>query len=165
MAAWEDRQPTSLDYLKPQGFKFSINRIPQVEYSCQSVSLPSITSGFAELQTPNLNIPLIGDKLEYDPLTIRFIVMEDMSNYREVHSWLRSMNPFEPTGSSNPDDFSSDASLVITTNKGNANVVVRFFDMYPIALSGLEFDINQTGVEYMTANLTFKFAYFDIDKL
>lgn len=165
MAAWEDRQPTNLDYLKPQGFRLSINRTPQIEYSCQSVSLPSVSSGYVNLETPNLNIPLIGDKLEYDPMTIRFIVMEDMSNYREIYNWLRSMNPLEPTGFANTDDFSSDASLVITTNKGTPNVQVRFFDMYPIALSGLEFDINQTGVEYMVASLTFKFAYFDIDVL
>lgn len=165
MSAWEDRQPTTLDYLKPQGFRLSINKLPQVEYSCQAVSLPSVSSGYVNLETPNLNIPLIGDKLEYDPMTIRFMVMEDMSNYREIYNWLRSMNPFEPTGVASPEDFSSDAALVITTNKGNANTQIRFFDMYPISLSGLEFDINQTGVEVMTASLTFKFAYFDIDVL
>ena len=39
------RQPTKLDYASPTQFKFSILKLPKVEYFCTSVNIPGITLG------------------------------------------------------------------------------------------------------------------------
>ena len=39
------RQPTKLDYASPTQFKFSIIKLPKVEYFCTSVNIPGINLG------------------------------------------------------------------------------------------------------------------------
>ena len=36
------RQPTKLDYASPTQFKFTIIKLPKVEYFCTSVNIPGI---------------------------------------------------------------------------------------------------------------------------
>ena len=77
-----DNQPTNLNPLSPLGFRFQIKRIPNINYFCQSVVLPTITMNPIEMQsTPFGIIPRPGDRLMYDPFTLRFRVDEDLKNY------------------------------------------------------------------------------------
>ena len=64
------RQPTKLDYSSPTQFKFVIDQIPKVEFFTTSANLPGISLGEIEMQTPFKNIPLLGDRLTYDNLTV-----------------------------------------------------------------------------------------------
>ena len=38
--------------------------------------------------TPLRDIPKPGTKLNYEDLTMTFIVDEDLANYQEIHGWL-----------------------------------------------------------------------------
>ena len=82
------RQPTKLDYASPTQFKFQIIKLPKVEYFCTAANVPGINLGTAEQITPLKDIPLPGDRLQYDTLTIQFLVDENLENYREIHGWL-----------------------------------------------------------------------------
>ena len=72
------RQPTKLDYASPTQFKFQVIKLPKVEYFCTSANLPGINLGTAEQITPLKDIPLPGDRLQYDTLTIQFLVDENL---------------------------------------------------------------------------------------
>ena len=50
------RQPTKLDYASPTQFKFSILKLPKVEYFCTSVNIPGIelSSGAIRNHKPDL---------------------------------------------------------------------------------------------------------------
>ena len=82
------RQPTKLDLASPQQFKFSIIKLPKVEYFCTSANVPGISLGSATQLTPLKDIPVPGDKLTYGDLEISFMVDENLDNYREIHGWL-----------------------------------------------------------------------------
>ena len=82
------RQPTKLDYASPTQFKFSIVKLPKVEFFVSSVNIPGISLGTDEQATPLLDLPYPGDKLTYENLTMTFLVDENLENYREVHGWL-----------------------------------------------------------------------------
>ena len=83
------RQPTAQDYASPTQFKFSILKLPKVEYFCTSVNIPGITlGGNITQQTPFKDIPLPGDKLTYEPLRMSFLVDENLENFQEIHGWL-----------------------------------------------------------------------------
>ena len=69
------RQPTKLDYSSPTQFKFVIDQIPKVEFFTTSANLPGISLGEIEMRTPFKNIPLLGDRLTYDNLTVSFMLM------------------------------------------------------------------------------------------
>ena len=80
--------PTQLDYASPTQFKFSMIKLPKVEYFCTKVELPGISLGESTQETRFKDIPIPGDKLTYEDLTMSFMVDENLENYREIHGWL-----------------------------------------------------------------------------
>ena len=85
------RQPTQLDYLSPTQFKFNIHQLPKVEFFCTAANVPAINLGEAIFPTPYKQIPVMGDTLTYDNLSISFIVDENLENYIELHEWLTAI--------------------------------------------------------------------------
>jgi hypothetical protein len=57
-ANWVNQQPSDLDYLKPNGFKFQIHNLPNVSYFCQAANIPAIQLGSPTFQTPLSDIPV-----------------------------------------------------------------------------------------------------------
>jgi len=106
------RQPTKLDYASPTQFKFSIIKLPKVEYFCTAVNVPGITLGGTMVQpSPLKDIPIPGEKLTYEPLQMTFLVDENLENFQEIHGWLvglgfpRDHNEFRDLVSSGNDRF------------------------------------------------------------
>jgi hypothetical protein len=185
------RQPTAQDYASPTQFKFSIIKLPKVEYFCTSVNIPGITLGSTSQPTPLKSIPVPGDNLTYDTLTMNFMVDENLENYQEIHGWLvglgfpRDYSEFRNLANSGDDRFPgttnsvstepgkvkygankaggtySDATLSILTSKNNAVLEVRFRDIYPTNLSGLNYDQQANDVDYLTASVTFNYTIYD----
>ena len=188
-----NRQPTKLDYSSPTQFRFIINQLPKVEYFTVAGNIPGLTLDEIDLGTPLKNIPLMGNKLTYEDLTITFIVDEDLQNYIEMHTWLTSIG--FPKDRSQFRDFRSatsnvktstfgestdigdvkpstperamysDAVMTILTNKNNPVVECRFADVFPTSLSGLTYSQNQTDVDYLTADVNFKYQIYEIKTL
>jgi hypothetical protein len=188
-----NRQPTKLDYTSPTQFRFIINQLPKVEYFTVAGNIPGLTLDEIDLGTPLKNIPLMGNKLTYEDLTITFIVDEDLQNYIEMHTWLTSIG--FPKDRSQFRDFRSatsnvktstfgestdigdvkpstperamysDAVMTILTNKNNPVVECRFADVFPTSLSGLTYSQNQTDVDYLTADVSFKYQIYEIKTL
>ena len=186
------RQPTKLDYASPTQFKFQIIKLPKVEYFCTAANVPGINLGTAEQITPLKDIPLPGDRLQYDTLTIQFLVDENLENYREIHGWLtgvgfpKNYEQFQTLQGASTDRFPStqntgtskeigeikkatqddgglysDATLMILTSKNNANLEVRFRNIYPTSLSGLDYNQQAADVDYLTATVTFEYAIYE----
>lgn len=79
---------SELDFLRPNGFKFQVHNIPHVSFFCQGANIPDISMGFPVQNTPLADIPYPGDKLQFGDLNIRFLIQEDMTNYKELYDWL-----------------------------------------------------------------------------
>tara|TARA_B100001175_G_scaffold188837_1_gene160194 strand:+ start:1354 stop:1944 length:591 start_codon:yes stop_codon:yes gene_type:complete len=184
------RQPTKLDHLSPTQFRFVINQLPKVEFFNITASIPAINLGEAIFPTPYKDIPVMGDTLTYDNLSISFIVDEYLENYMSVHEWLTaigfpksrtqfssfrsniSATPIATQGistdigdvaaSTSSRGMFSDLTLTILSNKNNPIVEVRFEDAYPVALSALDFSQQNTDVEYITATIDFSYKIYEI---
>ena len=50
------------NFLSPVGFKFVIGRTPNVDYFCQSASIPEVNIGVREVPTPVKDYLVPGDK-------------------------------------------------------------------------------------------------------
>jgi len=55
----------------------------------------------------------------------------------------------------------SDATLNVLTSKNNANIEVRFSDVFPVSLSGLNFDQQADDVTYLSATVSFKYKLYE----
>jgi hypothetical protein len=55
----------------------------------------------------------------------------------------------------------SDATLSVLSSKNNANIEVRFNDVFPSSLSALQFDQQADDVNYLTATVSFKYKLYE----
>ena len=55
----------------------------------------------------------------------------------------------------------SDATLSILSSKNNPVLEVRFRDLFPVSLTGLQYDQQATDVEYLTSTVTFRYTIYD----
>lgn len=173
-----DSQPVNKNLLSPTGFRFILSRTPALNYFTYSVPIPSVTLGEIDIGNPLIRLPLPGDKLVYEPLSIRFRVDEDMTNYLEIHNWLVSLGhpqslsqtayrgPGNNTGVMNKGgDLYSDGTLLILTSNQNPNLQISFKRMFPTSLSELVFDAALTDIEYLEATVTFRYLLFTIQTI
>ena len=56
----------------------------------------------------------------------------------------------------------SDATLTILSNKNNPIIQIFFQDMFPVSLSGLEYNQDATDVEYIKAEAEFAYNIYEI---
>ena len=70
-------QPTNPSFLSPLGFKMTVKRTPTLNFFVQSVEMPSVSLGQADIETPFSKIPFPGTKLTFGNLQVTFKVDED----------------------------------------------------------------------------------------
>jgi len=176
-----DKQIANRNYMSPLGFKLILTKTPKVDFLCQSANIPQISMGTAVQPSYLKDIPVPGDKVLYDDLSIRFLVDEKMENYLAIYKWITGLGYPESLGQydqlrkddirtdtrvgddGDPRYFEfSDATLQVLNSNYKSNVLINFKDAFPISLSTLEFDVSQRDYSFFTASVTFKYTIFDI---
>ena len=192
MASTRIRQPKDLNkkalnnqiqnrnYLAPTGFQFNVSRAPKVTYFGNQVNIPSLTLGIANQPSYLKDIPRPGEKIDFEDLTLTFLVDEDLTNYMEIQNWIRGIG--FPESLDQIYDFQqddtltvmnkalknqginlySDGSLLILNNVNLPKFKVTFDGMFPYYLSTLTFDATQSDLEYFTAEVSFKYNIYNI---
>tara|TARA_B100001093_G_scaffold248413_1_gene237840 strand:- start:335 stop:802 length:468 start_codon:yes stop_codon:yes gene_type:complete len=147
------------NFLSPVGFELKVDfrKYPNLEFFCTAASLPGISMTEASAPYKGANVGLIGDRITFDDFTVRFNVTENMDNYIETFDWMHDI-----VNGGDINNIQSDAILVLLNSHNNKIKEIRFKDIFPTSLSGLDFDVNQGDIEYLTAEVTFKYTYFEI---
>ncbi len=167
-------QPNEINQLNVVSFETNFTRLPNVNFFCQRINIPSIGLGLASQATPFSDIPVLGDKLIFEQLTLNFIVSEDLSNYLEIYNWLISIGfPENDTqfnlNNSNVDpdeNLRSDMNIIINTNKSNPNYSITFRDAFPVSLGSIELDVATASLEPIILDVSFAYSgSFSIDKI
>ena len=81
-----DNQISNRNYLAPTGFRFSVSRAPKVTYFGIQVNIRSLTLGIAQQPSYLKDIPRPGEKIDFEDLTLTFLVDEDLENYLEIQN-------------------------------------------------------------------------------
>ena len=176
-----DKQIANRNYMSPLGFKLILTKTPKVDFLCQSANIPQISMGTAVQPSYLKDIPVPGDKVLYDDLSVRFLVDEKMENYLAIYKWMTGLGYPESIGQYNQlrkDDIRtnasvsdegdplyfqySDATLQVLSSNYKPSVLVNFTDAFPVSLSTLEFDVSQRDYSFFTASVTFKYTIFNI---
>ena len=189
-------QPDKLDYASPTQFRFGIHQLPKVEFFAVSATIPAIALSDVLVPTPFKSIPMMGDQLTFDNLSVSFIVDEFLENYLSIHEWMtaigfpknrKQFSEFKTNISNTPSTarsaaststdigdvkaaspnnaLFSDATLTILSNKNNPIVNVFFRDLYPVAMTALDYNQQATDVEYITASIDFAYQIYEIEAI
>lgn len=160
--------PMNKNMLSPLGFNFFIKKLPEFNFFVQSVTIPGINLGYAEMPNPFKTIPIYGDHATFGELTVAFKINEDLGNYIEIYDWI--------TGLAFPKEFSqysrlkaknvigegvdSDAYLMIMSSNQNPIMKIEIEDLFPVSLSDITMDARDTSLEYVEATVSFKFKNY-----
>ena len=159
-----NRQPTSTNYLYQTFYKFQMRRLPKVNYFMQKVSLPDFASGgpieqptrFVSVKHPSRNV-------SFDNLSIEFLVDENLENWRELYDWMRTIylvDDYRKFESETSTHF-TEGSILLLNSAMNVNKEIRFHNLLPISLSGIDFDSTDTDLSPRIATATFAFDFYE----
>ena len=161
-AEWYKEQPTNRNFLNPIGYLLKLEKFEGVDFFCQTANVPDVTMPTTEVASPFRNLPIIpGGGVTFGDFSVRFIVDEDLVNYNSVHKWIRDVGNADQMARTTPEaDILTNGQLHIVTSQYNPAFIVEFRDIFPVSLSGLQFDATMNDAEYITAEVVFKHQQF-----
>lgn len=153
-------------------FLFDIVLIPDMKYKLTSVNIPGVSIGtidsFPTFVSNRIKIP--GDDIDYDDLTITFIVDKDMNNYYYIFYWMKKLIEMTRVEEIDTTDIDpviqelikkeySDAILFIYTGE-NLSRKIRYKNIFPYQLGEIQFSSTEQ-FRFSTCTATFKYENFD----
>ena len=161
--------PDNISYLSPVGFRFSVKKLPAVNYFCQAANIPGVSVQSLPIEAPISRLYIEGTKPEFEELTVRFVVDEYMKNWQEIYDWVIGLAPSSSTEQrvqyTNQEEKYSTGILTLLTGSMNPQMEFHFLDMFPTNLTALEFDSSQVDVEYLSATATFRYQRYEIKNI
>jgi len=166
-----NRLPQNTNYLQASKFLLMFDRIPDVQYFCQSVNIPGVSLPNATYNTPTLDIPIAGSKINYNHLDITFTVNEGAQDWQKMYEWFLALGSpdqsqrksliAQQTGAYYvPQKSYSDCVLSIMSALNNPLFSVQFFNAVPVSLGDIQFDTKSNADDIITATATFMYEYF-----
>ena len=166
--------------LQKNNFRLLIDKVPTVEYFVRTANVPVMSFSETTVATGiGLDAYFPGDKVEFEKLSVSFVVDEDLQNFKEIYDWMDAIVPIQDPKkyktlmgttatatnqlSSQGDTLSkySMITLVLNTNKNIPNRFFKFYDAFPTNLSGLELASGESG-EAVICTVDFRFSYYEI---
>ncbi len=176
LAASINAPPVDQNLLQSSTFRMSFTRLPYLQFFLQEANLPGISTRPPIQPTMFVNVPLAANKMTYEYLSLTFAVDEGLWSWTSVQDWLY--------GIAIPENFQtyknlsmqqrlqmkvekpqfSDGILTILSNKNNPLLTVHFTDLFPVSLSGLQFNTKVDASTIITATAQFGFAHYDVNR-
>jgi hypothetical protein len=163
--------------LQSAKFLFSIPRLTSTQFFCQAVNVPGISTQNTVQSTPFIDLNIPGDKVVYEPLTIEFLLDEELQSWLAIHDWMRGIGKIKEFDEyKNLDKLSrysqtvkypqyAEAELISLSASNNPKIKFHFIDLFPVSLSRIDYDVRIGSEKTMTSSATFKFKRYDVVKI
>lgn len=171
------RNPPSQNQLQSSKFQVLFPRISSATYFCQQVQLPTVSADFVTQTTPFVDLPRPSDKLNYGTFSMEFILDEELWGWQIIHDWIRGYTfpcSFEEYKSLNRESIItmknsspqySDGYLEVLSSLNIPKFKVKFVNMFPVSLSGANFNTTLSADQPLIATAQFKYHIFNIERL
>jgi hypothetical protein len=173
------RTPENTNFLQQTKYTLTFPRLNNVTYFMQELNMPGLSINELPRNTPFIDLYVPGNKLSYDTFKVTFIIDEELRAYQDVHDWIRGV-----TDAKNFDEYTrlgrlaekatgmlpkqpqyADGIATIYSALNNPKIRLHFKNMFPTSISAINFTTTDTEVITLTADVTFRFDYFDIERL
>ena len=91
--------------------------------------------------------------IQYEELTIAFLVDEYLKNWMEIYNWLTGQPSY------------TSGVLTILSSSMNPTIEAHFKQLFPVSLTALQFDSTTTDPIYHQASVSFKYTEYTIKSL
>ena len=163
-------QPENSSFLQANKFTFSFATLPFLKYFCQTINIPGVSTSPVTVDNPFSNTYRHGDKLMYDQMNITILIDEDMRVWEETYNWLLALTyPKEfrqyYINTNGKQTAYHDGVLTINTNANNPNIRFKFENCHPLSLGGINFAVQETAQTVLTADISFRYDRFTIERV
>lgn len=165
-----------LSFTPPQAFFMTIEKLPQVVYNVQQITIPNISGGEAPI--PNSLNPgrlfTPGDTIDYAQLDLTFLLDKNFRSYRSILEWVKGYANTEEFGEQaeyikglqndarkGQLKLTSDITVFGTDNDNLPVIEWKFKDCFPISIDGPSYDATAIDVTYLTSAASFRYSYFE----
>ena len=171
------RQPQNTSLLQATKFLFIMPRINNVQYFCQEANLPGVSLPEMPRPTSVVDLYVPGNKLVYERLDLTFMVDAELKAWTDIHDWMRSLttpvkneeysNLWRRQTVINDKQMSQygDGILTIMSGLNNPSFRVSYTNLFPVSLSEIKFNSTHSADDILTATVSFRYDYFNIEKL
>lgn len=169
-------------------YEFVIQKLENLPLFVQEVVMPGIFTEAPQTGTQFSPIKHIGDSLFFQDLYLTIKLDEGMETWFEMFKWLTGLTRSESYGQFQ--ELIKDGSLTLdgskklfkskqldATGKGYKNTKsiatltvndanhisymnILFMNLHPTAMSGFNFQTDNTGIQYITYDVTFTYDFF-----
>lgn len=175
------------NFQSPLNFEFRVDRLTDFNFFVQKINIPGLTIGSANMGTPLVNLPMLGDHMNFGELSVEFKLDEGMRNWFEIFSWMQGIafperqeqygalvkgqtkdldgkmrTALTPRAAG---DMYGQGVLTINSSANNGLVAITFVDLHPVSLSESVFDTTNTEVAYVSSTVGFKYDYYTVEKI
>ena len=169
--------PHNINPLQSNGFLFTINKLPEISFFCQEVTLPNLQLPNVTQSTSLVDIMHPGDKLQFGELSVTFLIDGGMANYQAVSDWMMGLGfperheqftewvsqrrtfPTDGDGAASV----SDGVLQILNSSNTAIKTIMFRDLFPTSLNSLQLQTTTGETMYLAGNATFAYTLYKFD--
>lgn len=171
------RQPQNTSLLQATKFLFVMPRVSNVQYFCQAANLPGLSLPEMPRPTSVVDLYVPGNKLVYERLDITFLVDAELKSWTDIHDWMRSLTtPIESKDYINlwrkqaivdPKQQAqyADGILTIFSGLNNPKFRIHYSNLFPVSLSEISFKSTESVEDVLTAQVSFRYDYFNIERL
>lgn len=141
----------TFDGLPNNRFSLVIPSLPNVQFFLQKFSMPDIRLNQVNVPTRFVDYNEIGEKLDYSPFEVTFLVDKYSRNWSSVFNWMKEIT----AGGSNV-GRTTDVVLMIDNKE-----FIRFYGAWPTSLSSYDLDSTVETLTYVKSRLILNYDYLD----
>lgn len=164
------REVTNRNVARNSRFVFNCEKLNHVNFFVKSMNAPGISVGEATFANPFTDVPVPGDKMNFNPLIVRIAVDEDFENWLEIQRWMRALS-FPEAHNENDAIFKAwlqketcSASMSIMSNGGNFEIVRFYFQhLWPADLEDFDLDAEGNDDE-ITTTISFRYSTYRVER-
>lgn len=127
-----------------------------LNYHIQRTTLPGMRETPVQGFITNHPLRVPGETIEYDPLSVDFIVDEYYDNVLYLQDWLIESKSKEKKLS----DRLRDLKLQMYDRNGKPSIEFTFFGAHPVEIGTITLDSTLNDIEVITCNVVFEYQFY-----
>lgn len=122
---------------KSTSFIFSITNRKDISFRIQNSSVGSVNLGVTPFATPSRDLTIPSNKLDFGPMSLRFLVSENLTEWFEIYKWM-----IDITKANNAHiDLVETGELTILDSNNREVMRVIYTDVFPLTLGELTYSL------------------------
>lgn len=139
-------------------FQVFIERMPNVQFFTTDTPLPDMSVNAATVPSPWVDIPIPGDKIDYDPIVVGFNIDANWWSYEEIYDWLNdAANAKTPEAVK---DTFTDLYIRVLNNNLDPVMLFKFCNAFPVNVGGVAYNVGG-GADEVSAQVQMRYSHIE----